>query len=114
MRHHTDGDRPLVLVPEDLARVEAVPLAGRGLPASTCELLQRTAADRPQSPALHRLGEGAETTWTYADLMSRVHQAANLYTSLGLSPGGTVGLFLPNTGLTYAALLGGQAVGGIR
>ena len=111
MRHHTDGDRPLVLVPEDLARVEAVPLAGRGLPASTYELLQRTAADRPQSPALHLLGESAETTWTYADLMSRAHQAANLYTSLGLSPGGTVGLFLPNTGLTYAALLGAQAVG---
>jgi len=56
MRHHAEGDRPLVLVPEDLPRVEAVPLAGRRLPASTNELLQRTAADRPHSPALHLLG----------------------------------------------------------
>jgi fatty-acyl-CoA synthase len=50
MRHHTDGDRPLVLVPEDLARVEAVPLAARGLSASTYEPLQRTAADRLSRP----------------------------------------------------------------
>jgi fatty-acyl-CoA synthase len=111
MSHHTDGNRPLVLVPEDLPRVEAVPLAERRLPASTYELLRHTAAGCPRSPALHLLGEGPETTWSYAELLSRVHQAANLYTSLGLSPGGTVGLLLPNTGITYAALLGAQAVG---
>jgi fatty-acyl-CoA synthase len=32
MNHHTDGDRPLVLSPEDLPLVEAVPLAERHLP----------------------------------------------------------------------------------
>ncbi|MFI6317389.1 acyl-CoA synthetase [Nonomuraea sp. NPDC050556] len=111
MSHHTDGHRPLVLVPEDLPLVEAVPLAERNLPASTYELLRRTAAATPHAPALHLLGEGAPTTWTYGELLGRVHQAANLYTSLGLTPGGTVGLLLPNSGHTYAALLGAQAVG---
>ncbi|GAA2212501.1 acyl-CoA synthetase [Nonomuraea monospora] len=111
MSHHTDGDRPLVLVPEDLPLVEAVPLAERDLPASTYELLARTATATPDAPALHLLGEGAETTWTYGELLRRVHQAANLYASLGLTPGGTVGLLLPNSGHTYAALLGAQAVG---
>ncbi|MEO3797535.1 acyl-CoA synthetase [Nonomuraea sp. B10E15] len=111
MSHHTDGDRPLVLVPEDLPLVEAVPLTERKLPASTYHLLARTAAANPDAPALHLLGEGAEMTWNYGELLRRVHQAANLYASLGLTPGGTVGLLLPNSGHTYAALLGAQAIG---
>ncbi|MFI6742856.1 AMP-binding protein [Nonomuraea sp. NPDC050451] len=111
MSHHTDGDRPLVLVPEDLPLVEAVPLAERGLPASTYDLLRRTATTAPDAPALHLLGEGAEVTWSYGELLARVHQAANLYIGLGMTPGGTVGLLLPNSGQTYAALLGAQAVG---
>ncbi|MFG1687958.1 acyl-CoA synthetase [Nonomuraea sp. NPDC049269] len=111
MSHHTDGNRPLVLVPEDLPLVEAVPLTERDLPASTYELLARTATATPDAPALHLLGEGADATWSYGELLTRVHQAANLYTSLGLMPGGTIGLLLPNSGHTYAALLGAQAVG---
>ncbi|GAA4088924.1 AMP-binding protein [Nonomuraea soli] len=102
----------LVLTPEDLPRVESVPLEERDLPASTYELLCRTAAAMPDKPALHLLGEGPERTWTYAELLHRVHQAANHYLSLGLEPGkGTVGLKLRNSGKAYAALLGAQAVG---
>ncbi|MFE9687236.1 acyl-CoA synthetase [Streptomyces sp. NPDC006285] len=116
MTHHTEGERPLVLEPADLARVEAVPLAERGLPTTTYELLTRSAARYGPHPALHLLGErGAPwnkpETWTYDDLLARVHQAANVYLSLGLKAGGVVGLVLPNTGLTYAALLGAQTVG---
>ncbi|WP_336214913.1 acyl-CoA synthetase [Nonomuraea sp. LPB2021202275-12-8] len=111
MTHHTQGERPLILVPQDLPLVEAVPLAERDLPASTYELLHRTATATPRAPALHLLGEGPEVTWSYGDLLARVHQAANLYTSLGLAPGGTVGMLLPTSGHTYAALLGAQAVG---
>lgn len=51
MRHHTEGDRPLVLGPEDLARVEAVPLADRRLPASTYELLARTRVRHERPPS---------------------------------------------------------------
>ncbi|MEU6039434.1 acyl-CoA synthetase [Actinomadura sp. NPDC047616] len=113
---HTQGDRPLVLTPDDLAAVEAVPLAERDLPSSTYDLLARTAAKVPHAPALHLLTEGGADwrrplTWSYGDLLRHVHQAANLYVSLGVRPGGVIGLLLPNTGATYAALLGAQAVG---
>jgi fatty-acyl-CoA synthase len=116
MIHHTDGERPLVLAPEDVQLVEATPLAERDLPKSTYDLLARTADAHGDAVALHLLGEGdapwrEAETWTYADLLRHVHQAANLYLALGLEPGGVVGLLLPNTGSTYAALLGAQAVG---
>jgi len=113
---HTQGDRPLVLMPADLAAVEAVPLADRDLPASTYELLVRSATRYGQDPALYLLGEDGPDwrrapCWSFADLLGRVHQAANLYAALGLAPGKTVGLLLPNTGHTFAALLGAQAAG---
>ncbi|MFG2004351.1 AMP-binding protein [Spirillospora sp. NPDC048911] len=116
MTHHTEGDRPLVLSAEDLPLVERVPLADRDLPASTYELLLRTAGARSGSPALHLLGENGRgwsepDTWTFGDLLRHVHQAANAFLAAGLRPGEVVGLLLPNTGWTYAALLGAQAAG---
>ncbi|MFI7641773.1 AMP-binding protein [Nonomuraea sp. NPDC049400] len=109
-------DRPLVLELEDLAAVEAEPLEARDLPASTYELLARSAAAHGDSPALHLITEGGgswrtPSTWTFAGLLGHVHRAANLYHALGLRPGGVVGLLAPNTGATYAALLGAQAIG---
>src|SRR5512139_3864901 len=113
---HTQGDRPLVLFPQDLPAVEAVPLHERDLPASTYDLLVRSAAAHADRPALHLLGEGASSwrdapCWSYGTLLEQVHQAANAYLELGLGEGGVVALMLPNLGATYAALLGAQAVG---
>ncbi|GAB2827849.1 acyl-CoA synthetase [Actinocorallia aurea] len=112
---HTQGDRPLVLLPEDVPVIEAVPLSERGLPATTYDLLSRTALAHPERPALHLLGEGAPwreaPVWTYGELLERVHRAANACTVLGLADGGVVALMLPNLGATYAALLGAQAAG---
>jgi fatty-acyl-CoA synthase len=111
-----DEDRPLVLRQAALAAVESVPLSERNLPASTYELLARTAARHADDPALYLLGENGRhwrdaDHWTYADLLGHVTQAANLYHSLGLTPGGVVGLLLPNSGATHAALFGAQAAG---
>ncbi|MFD0684527.1 AMP-binding protein [Actinomadura fibrosa] len=115
MSHHTEGPRPLVLVPEDLPRVEAVPLAERDLPRSTHELLVRSAERYGDSPALHLLGEGRPwreaETWTYADLLRRTRQTANAYLDAGLVPGEPVALLLPNGGQAFAAFLAAQAVG---
>lgn len=114
---HTAGERPLVLAPEDLAAVEAVPLEERNLPASTYELLTRADARYADQPALHLLGERGSgewrgaPTWSYRGLFMQVTRAANLYHSLGLTPGAPVALMLPNTGNTYAALFGAQAAG---
>ncbi len=114
---HTQGDRPLVLSPEDVPAVEAVPLGERNLPDSTYELLRRSAVAHPDRPALHLLGESGHMPWreapcwTYQTLLRQVHQAANAYLACGLSEGGVVTLMVPNLGATYAALLGAQAVG---
>ncbi|MEW2357188.1 acyl-CoA synthetase [Spirillospora sp. NPDC029432] len=113
---HTQGDRPLVLFPEDVPAIEAVPLADRDLPAGTYELLTRTARAHPDHPALHLLGENGAgwrnaPTWTFGHLLEEVHRAANAYLALDLPEGGVVALMLPNLGATYAALLGAQAVG---
>ncbi|MCD0449670.1 acyl-CoA synthetase [Actinocorallia sp. API 0066] len=113
---HTLGDRPLVLLPEDLPAIEAVPLHERPLPASTYALLERTAGAHPDRTALYLLGEGGvpwrdAPSWTYGTLLERVHKAANAFLALGLAEGGVVALMLPNLGATYAALLGAQAVG---
>lgn len=115
MSHHTEGPRPLVLTPDDLPLVEAVPLAERGLPRSTHELLTRSADRHGDAPALHLLGEGRPwrdaETWTFTELLRRVHQAANAYLEAGLAPGETVALLLPNGGQAFAAFLAAQAVG---
>ncbi|MEO3784145.1 acyl-CoA synthetase [Actinocorallia sp. B10E7] len=113
---HTQGDRPLVLLAEDVPVIERVPLHERGLPASTYELLVRSATAHADRPALYLLGEDGlpwrqAPCWSYGTLLQRVHQAANAYLSLGLGEGGVVALMLPNLGATYAALLGAQAVG---
>ncbi|MEO3788517.1 acyl-CoA synthetase [Actinocorallia sp. B10E7] len=113
---HTLGERPLVLTAEDLAAIERVALSDRDLPASTYDLVARTAAAHPDRTALHLLGEGDRPWreaphWTYRTLLERTHQAANAYLELGLTEGGVVALMLPNIGATYAALLGAQAVG---
>ncbi|MFJ9367652.1 acyl-CoA synthetase [Nocardia sp. NPDC101769] len=100
---------------DQLARIESVPLSGRDLPSSTHDLLTRTADRWHDQPALHLLpgGRGWDQpeTWSYGELLRRVGQAANLYAALGLAPGGVVGIMLPNTGTTYAALFGAQAIG---
>ncbi|WP_433566755.1 acyl-CoA synthetase [Nocardia sp. CA-151230] len=87
----------------------------KDLPPTTYEILIRSARAHPERPALHLLPDGdgwdEPVTWTYRDLAEQVTRAANLYVALGLEPGGVVGLLLPNTGATYAALLGAQAVG---
>jgi fatty-acyl-CoA synthase len=112
---HTAGERPLVLAPEDLAAVEAVPLDERDLPTSTYELLARAADRYGDQPALYLLGEDADwrnaRCWRYDELFAQVTRAANLYYSLGLDPGAPVALMLPNSGATHAALFGAQAAG---
>ncbi|MFI0353208.1 acyl-CoA synthetase [Actinomadura sp. 9N407] len=113
---HTQGDRPLILLPEDLPAVEMVALDERDLPANTYELLYRTASVHPGRPALYLLGEDGlpwreAACWTYGALLERVHQAANAFLDLGVPEGGVVASMLPNSGSAYAALLGAQAIG---
>ncbi|MDI9901502.1 acyl-CoA synthetase [Rhodococcus sp. IEGM 1409] len=100
---------------EELAGLEAVALSDRDLPASTYELIERSAKRHPDKIALHLLPGGTgwrePNSWSYSQLLSRVNKAANLFAALDVPSGGVVALMLPNSGSAYAALWGAQALG---
>ena len=79
---------PTYDAPGDLAAIEAVPLADRGLPGTTYELLVRAAALWPDRVALSVLPDGER--WehpaerTYAELLMDVHRYANVLHALGV------------------------------
>ena len=103
--------------PADLAAIEAVPLAARGLPESTYALLSRAAARWPGRTATTVLPEAAR--WreplhrTFADLLVEVHRYANLLRRLGVRRGDAVALMAPNCAelipVTIATQLAGIA-----
>lgn len=105
--------------PADLPAVEAVPLADRGLPATTYELLRHAAALRPgQGPehaALLVLPDAAR--WedpvgvSYAALLADVHRTANALHRRGVRRTDAVTLLSPNCAELVPALLGAQLAG---
>ncbi|WP_198955527.1 acyl-CoA synthetase [Frankia sp. CcI49] len=101
--------------PADLAVIEEVPLAERGLPASTHALLRHAAQTWPSRPAVSLLPSGEKwdrpVVWTFADLRDRVNQVANVLTRLGVGRRDAVAILAPNNGLVLAALLAAQTVG---
>jgi fatty-acyl-CoA synthase len=101
--------------PSDLADIEAVPLAGRGLPESTYAVLTRAAHHWPDRTTITVLPTAAD--WaegvprTFGQLLRDVNQAANALASLGIGRGDAVALLSPNTDELITALLAAQAVG---
>ncbi|MFQ6398725.1 acyl-CoA synthetase [Nocardia sp. KC 131] len=101
--------------PEDLAVIESVPLAARGLPRSTYELLARAAVRWPERNALTVLPEAAR--WreplqrTYAELLTDVHRYANLLHELGVRRADAVALIAPNCAELIPATLAAQLAG---
>jgi fatty-acyl-CoA synthase len=101
--------------PSDLAAIEAVPLAARGLPESTYALLTRAARRWPERPAITVLPEAAR--WreplrrTFAELLADVHRYANLLHRLGVRRGDAVALMAPNCAELVPATLAAQLAG---
>ncbi len=71
------------------------------------ELLFRTAARVPQAPAIDFMGRITR----YGELAALVRRAANGFRALGVGPGCTVGLFLPNCPHYVIAAYGAWAAG---
>ncbi|MEU5761255.1 acyl-CoA synthetase [Nocardia sp. NPDC047648] len=98
-----------------LAHIESRPLTDYALAVSTYGLLAAAAHSHADRPAIHHLPGGnawrRPITWTYRALLAHIHQAANLFADLGVSPGEVVAIMLPNTPTAYQALLGAQALG---
>ncbi|MEU8756451.1 acyl-CoA synthetase [Streptomyces chartreusis] len=101
--------------PDDLAAIEATPLAARGLPATSYELLRRAADQWPERTALTVLPDAA--SWrtprnrTHTDLLADVHRAANALRRLGVRRHDAVALLAPNCDELVTALLAAQLAG---
>lgn len=101
--------------PGDLPVIETVPLADRGLPGTTYELLVRAAGLWPERVALSVLPDGER--WehpaerTYAELLADVHRHANVLHALGVRRTDTVALLAPNCDELVTATLAVQLAG---
>lgn len=106
---------PAYTRPEDLVDIEAVPLAERGLPATTYDILVRAATLWPGKRAMSVLPDGVH--WRrvvdsdYAGLLADVHQVANVLASYGVGRLDAVTLLSPNCADLVPALLGAQLAG---
>ena len=101
--------------PGDLAAIEAVPLAARGLPETTYELLVRAAGLWPDRVASSVLPDGERweepTERTFAELLADVHRYANLFHALGVGRTDGVGLLAPNSDELITATLAAELAG---
>ncbi len=101
--------------PGDVAAIEAVPLADRGLPGTTYELLVQAAGLWPGRVALSVLPDGER--WeqpaerTYAELLMDVHRYANVLHTLGVRRTDGVALFAPNCDELVTAILAAELAG---
>lgn len=101
--------------PGDLAEIETVPLADRGLPGSTYELLVRAARLWPDRVALSVLPDAER--WeqpverTFAELLADVHRYANVFHALGVRRTDGVALLAPNCDELITATLAAELAG---
>jgi fatty-acyl-CoA synthase len=101
--------------PGDLAAIEAVPLAERGLPGTTYELLIRAADLWPDRVALTVLPDGdrwqLSSDRTFAELLADVHRYANVLHALGVRRPDGVALLAPNCDELITATLAAELAG---
>jgi fatty-acyl-CoA synthase len=101
--------------PDDLADIEQIPLARRGLPTSTYELVTRAAELWPDRTAASVLPDAerwqAPVRRAFAELAADVHRAANVLADLGVERGGAVAVISVNCAELVPLLLAAEAVG---
>ena len=101
--------------PGDLAAIEAVPLADRGLPDTTYELLVRAADLWPDRVALSVLKDGDRweqpSERTFAELLADVHRYANVFHSLGARRADGIALLAPNCDELITATVAAELAG---
>lgn len=106
---------PRYASPADLSTIEQVPLAARGLPATTYAMLVRAAARWPGRTAVSVLPNGDHwqqpSTRTFAQLLRDVHKAANMLHDLGIRRNDAVALIAPNCDELITATLAAQVAG---
>lgn len=79
---------------------------------TTYELFKKGHDLNPEAPALTYFLQGGayqeSETWSYRELLQKIHQVGNFIDSLGLEEDAVIGMLLPNLPECYAVILGVQ------
>ncbi|HWJ81191.1 MAG TPA: acyl-CoA synthetase [Nocardioides sp.] len=106
---------PTFTAPEDVERIEAVPLAERDLPATTFQVLRRAADQWPDRAAISVMPDASRwadaVSVTYRELLALTEQVAHALARRGVTPTTPVGILAPNCLQVVPAMLGAQAAG---
>ena len=101
--------------PDDLAAVEDVALAQRGLPVSTYGILERAAELWPDAVAVTALPDAARwdagVSLTFAELAAQVRRNANYLRAIGVRRDSVIAVISPNCADLIAATLAAQLAG---
>lgn len=99
----------------DIEAMEAIHLEDRDLPASTYDVILRTAQAAPDAPALAFIATpeayDRPEIISYRQLLEGITRAANVFQGLGVRPGQAVSFLLPLLPQTHYVLWGAQAAG---
>lgn len=99
----------------DIRRLEETPLEQALTVRSTYEIFRNAGAAFGGKTALTFLRTGnpadAPIRWSYAELLARIHQTANMLHALGVGPQDAVAVLLPGCLEYHLALWGGEAAG---
>lgn len=80
------------------------------LPASTYDMIRQGVALDPDAPALSFFLQTDEhqhpETWTYRELLHKIHQTANFFDQLGARPATVIAYVLPNLPETHFVIWG--------
>ncbi|SFQ12470.1 fatty-acyl-CoA synthase [Variovorax sp. PDC80] len=99
----------------DIHALEQTPLAQALTVRSTYEIFRNAGHAFGDKTALTFLRTGnpddAPIRWSYAELLARIHQTANLLHDLGVGPNDAVAVLLPGCLEYHLALWGGEAAG---
>jgi len=99
----------------DIEALEATPLDVQYLAPNTYEAIFRSTQQNPSAPALifflQAKAYDKAVTYSYRNLLGKIHQTANLFHELGVGPADTVSCILPNLPQTCFTLFGGEAAG---
>jgi fatty-acyl-CoA synthase len=106
---------PVFATPDDVERIEAVPLAERDLPATTYQALKRAAEQWPDRAAASVMPDAARwreaVSLTYGELLDQVDRVANALVRRGVTPSTPIAIVAPNCLQLVPAMLGVQAAG---
>ena len=99
----------------DIRKLEETPLEQALTVRSTYEIFRNAGAAFGGKTALTFLRTGnpadAPIRWSYAELLARIHQTANVLHALGVGPEDAVAVLLPGCLEYHLALWGGEAAG---